>query len=132
MEMMKKHLGRIHYLFVFLLLVSGTLLFFILLSERKPNVLLIVVDTLRADFLSCYRGKEKTSPNIDRLAASGVLVERMICQVPQTLPSFCSILTGSYPVTHGVRGNGMFLLPPANYREFQSSMDYPPSDPFES
>jgi arylsulfatase A-like enzyme len=83
----------------------------LLLDRERPNVLLIVVDTLRADRLSCYGWEERTSPNIDALAAEGVLAERMVCQVPQTLPSFCSILTGSYPITHGVRVNGLFALP---------------------
>lgn len=78
---------------------------------RRPCVLLIVVDTLRADRLGCYGWSENTSPSIDRLAAEGVLADKMLCHVPQTLPSFCSILTGSHPVSHGVRANGIFALP---------------------
>ncbi len=82
-------------------------------SIRRENVLLVVVDTLRADRLGCYGWREETSPNLDRLAAEGALFEQMMCQVPQTLPSLCSILTGRFPVSHGVRVNGMFALPAA-------------------
>jgi len=105
---------RSYWLLLILILIaaSGVAGLSMLGSSRpEPNVLLIVVDTLRADRLSCYGWRETTSPNIDRLAAEGVLVERMICQVPQTLPSFCTILTGSYPPSHGVRVNGLFALP---------------------
>lgn len=80
-------------------------------SDSPPNVLLVVVDTLRADRLGCYGWNENTSPNLDRLASDGILFEKMICQVPQTLPSFCTILTGTHPVTHSVRVNGFFSLP---------------------
>jgi len=80
-------------------------------TPPRMNVLLIVVDTLRADHLSCYGWSENSSPNIDRLAEEGILAEKMICQVPQTLPSFCTILTGTHPTTHGVRANGFFALP---------------------
>jgi choline-sulfatase len=78
---------------------------------RPPDLLLIVVDTLRADRLGCYGWSEPTSPHVDALAREGVLFEGLHCQVPQTLPSFCTILTGTYPVTHGVRTNGVFALP---------------------
>ncbi|MEW6742037.1 MAG: sulfatase [Planctomycetota bacterium] len=81
--------------------------------NRAPrgNVLLVVVDTLRADRLGAYGWHKNTSPHVDLLASQGALFEQMICQVPQTLPSFCSILTGTYPVTHSVRVNGLFALP---------------------
>lgn len=80
---------------------------------RQPNILLIVVDTLRADRLGAYAWVEPTSPNIDRLAATGVLFERMYTQAPQTQPAVSSILTGTYPGTHGVRANGIFALSPS-------------------
>ena len=94
---------------VSLILALGALLF--LNRPPRMNVLLIVVDTLRADHLSCYGWPELSTPNIDRLAEEGIVVEKMICQVPQTLPSFCTSLTGTYPMTHGVRANGIFALP---------------------
>jgi arylsulfatase A-like enzyme len=80
-------------------------------AQPTSNLVLIVVDTLRADRLGCYGWHEDTSPNIDGLARDGVLFERMLCHVPQTLPSFSSILTGTHPPTHGVRTNGIFSLP---------------------
>ncbi len=79
-------------------------------SDARTSVLLVIVDTLRADHLGCYGGPEEPTPNVDALAAEGVLFDRMLGHVPQTLPSFCSILTGTLPVTHGVRVNGMFAL----------------------
>jgi arylsulfatase A-like enzyme len=66
------------------------------------NVILIVIDTLRADHLSCYGYPRKTSPHIDRLAAEGALFEYAIVQKPSTSPSVATILSGTYPFTHGI------------------------------
>ncbi|MBI3661466.1 MAG: sulfatase [Acidobacteria bacterium] len=66
-----------------------------------PNVLVIVVDTLRADHLGCYGYARSTSPNIDRLAREGVLFEEAYATSSWTLPSHASILTGLYPSEHG-------------------------------
>lgn len=68
----------------------------------KPNVILIVVDSLRADRLGCYGYSRATSPRIDSLAAEGARFERVSCQAPRDGPSVASILTGLYPSTHGV------------------------------
>ncbi|NOZ19873.1 MAG: sulfatase [Planctomycetes bacterium] len=65
------------------------------------NVLLITADTLRADHMSCYGYWRKTSPNLDRLAAEGVLFERFIGQCAHTLPSFTSLMTGKTPFETG-------------------------------
>ncbi|MEK7283241.1 MAG: sulfatase [Acidobacteriota bacterium] len=70
----------------------------------RPNVLLITVDTLRADRLGCYGYARATSPNIDRLAARGVLFERAFTTLPRTTQSVASIMTGRYPKAHGARG----------------------------
>ena len=78
-------------------------------SALRPNVLLISIDTLRADHLGCY-GYKTPTPAIDALAAKSVLFENAISQVPLTLPSHCSILTGLYPEQHGVRNNESFAL----------------------
>ncbi len=78
--------------------------------KRKPNVLLITVDTLRADHLSSYGYKRNTTPNIDQLAREGVLFLNTISQIPETLPSMTSIMTSSYPIDHGVRKNGYRFL----------------------
>ncbi len=71
-------------------------------AEPRPNVILISVDTLRADHLGCYGYSRPTSPFIDRLAKRGTLFETAIVQVPGTLPSHMSIFTGLYPNEHGV------------------------------
>jgi len=68
----------------------------------QPNLLLISVDTLRADRLGCYGYKRPTSPTIDRLAEEGVLFENAIATSPQTTPSHMSIITGFYPRAHNV------------------------------
>ncbi len=78
--------------------------------ETKPNVLLITLDTTRADHLSCYGYENAETPNLDGLAESGVVFETAVCQSPLTLPSHVSILTGTYPPFHGVRDNGGFYL----------------------
>jgi len=69
------------------------------------NLLLVTVDTLRADHLGCYGYFRDTSPRIDALAARSLLFER--CSVPMatTLPSHVSLLTGAYPLEHGVLAN---------------------------
>ncbi|MEZ4647350.1 MAG: sulfatase-like hydrolase/transferase [Candidatus Eisenbacteria bacterium] len=80
-------------------------------GEPGPKlVLLLVVDTLRADRLGCYGYDEIETPNIDRLAADGVLYENAMTAVPVTLPSMSTIFTGTYPPQHGVRDNGSYEL----------------------
>ena len=74
------------------------------------NVLLITLDTLRADHLSCYGGKTVSTPNIDALAGRGVRFSQAVAQVPLTTPSHASILTGTYPQVHKLRDNGGFVL----------------------
>ncbi len=66
-----------------------------------PNVLLVTIDTLRADHLSCYGHFRETSPHIDALAAESLLYERAHSTSGTTLPSHLSILTGLYPHQHG-------------------------------
>lgn len=73
---------------------------------EKPNILLIVVDTLRQDHLSCYGYKHHTSPNIDRLAAEGVLAQSFFCPGIPTYPSFTTLYTGQHPIRHGIVAHG--------------------------
>src|SRR5947199_8794285 len=73
-------------------------------------LLFITIDTLRADYLSCYGRKTISTPPIDGLAARGVRCAQAIAQVPLTAPSHASILTGAYPQVHGVRDMGGFVL----------------------
>lgn len=70
------------------------------------HVLLISVDTLRADFLACYGHPYVASPHVDRLAREGILFEQHISVAPTTLASHTSLMTGTYPRTHGTPRNG--------------------------
>ncbi|MEK7750327.1 MAG: sulfatase [Acidobacteriota bacterium] len=74
---------------------------------NPPHVLLITIDTLRADHLSCYGYDRNTSPNIDRLASEGVRFDRAYTTIPLTGPAHFSLLTGRYPQEHGARNNGV-------------------------
>ena len=71
-------------------------------SPRQPNIVLITIDTLRADHLSSYGYPRETSPNIDALAAEGRRFARAQVQWPKTGPSFASILTSTYPKDNGI------------------------------
>ncbi|NIM90427.1 MAG: sulfatase-like hydrolase/transferase [Candidatus Aminicenantes bacterium] len=70
-------------------------------AQSKPNVVLIIIDALRADHLSCLGYSKIETPNIDRIAREGVLFADCIAQAPWTLPSMGSILTSRYPSQHG-------------------------------
>jgi arylsulfatase A-like enzyme len=70
-------------------------------TPRRPNVVLIIIDTLRADHLSCYGYPQKTTPNIDALALQAVKYNHAYATAPWTLPSIASLMTGMYPVGHG-------------------------------
>ena len=70
-------------------------------NEKIPNIILIVVDTLRADYLSCYGNNFIKTPNIDKLASDGVLFENVISQSSWTLPSHATLMTSKYPIQHG-------------------------------
>jgi len=72
-------------------------------ATPRHNVLLITLDTTRADHLGCYGGPHSVSPRIDRLAAGGVLFENTYTTAAVTPVSHASILTGQYPYTHGLR-----------------------------
>lgn len=74
------------------------------------NVLLISMDTTRADCLGCYGHPRAKTPHIDRLAARGALFSQCVTAAPITAPSHASMFTGLYPKSHGVRDNGAFVL----------------------
>jgi arylsulfatase A-like enzyme/Flp pilus assembly protein TadD len=78
------------------------------------NVVLITLDTVRADHLHCYGNKKIKTPNIDALAASGVLFEKAVAQTPLTQPSHASMFTGENPNVHNVRDTGGFALQPSS------------------
>ncbi len=77
---------------------------------RPLNVLLITLDTTRADHLGSYGYARARTPRLDQLAREGVRFDRAFSPAPLTLPAHASILTGLYPFTHGVRNNGNFYL----------------------
>src|SRR5207302_2842625 len=72
-------------------------------GPRRPNVVLITIDTLRADHVGCYDGKLAATPAIDRLCSDGIVFEHAISQVPLTWPSHAAIMTGTYPFQNGVQ-----------------------------
>lgn len=80
-------------------------------ERRNPDVLVITVDTLRADRLGCYGFEAAQTPNIDRLSREGVRVEHAVAPAPITMPSHTSIFTGLDPPAHGVRDNGTYPVP---------------------
>lgn len=90
-----------------LLPVLATCLLSVPTVAGRPNVLLITIDTLRADHVSCYGYHLRTTPNIDRLAAQGTRFERAYTTIPLTGPAHFSLFTSRYPQEHGARINGV-------------------------
>src|SRR5579859_3482949 len=81
------------------------------LRLRPLSVVLVTIDTLRADRLHCYGNREIETPSLDALAQRGVLFENAVAQAPLTPPSHASIFTGTNPNVHHVRNTGGFALP---------------------
>ena len=79
-------------------------------SRRPRSVLLISVDTLRADRIGSYGYKAAATPVIDALAARGLRFEQAATVAPLTLPAHTSLMTGTFPAFHGVRDNGSFYV----------------------
>lgn len=80
-----------------------------LTTAREQNVLLVTIDTLRADALGCCGGQART-PHLDRLALEGIRYDFAHAHTVVTLPSHASILTGLYPFQHGVRDNSGYRV----------------------
>jgi arylsulfatase A-like enzyme len=78
-------------------------------TGQRWNLLLLTVDTLRADHLGCYGYERETTPAIDALADRGIRFDQAICQRPKTSPSFATIHTGTYPAYHGIHRAMMVL-----------------------
>jgi arylsulfatase A-like enzyme len=74
-------------------------------GRRRPakRIILISIDTCRADYVGCYNPDRRITPNIDAFAQQATLLENVRTPVPITLPAHCSMLTGLVPPTHGVR-----------------------------
>lgn len=77
----------------------------------KPNILIVVIDSLRWDHVSCYGYGRTTTPNIDRLAEEGCLFETCIAAAPFSPASYASILSNLYPHQHGVNGDTVRIWP---------------------
>ncbi len=78
-------------------------------AARRPNLLIITLDTTRADHLGCYGDERARTPVLDHLARSGVLFEEAHSHVPLTLPSHAVLMTGDLPSTLNLRVNGLNL-----------------------
>ena len=77
----------------------------VVLSKNMPNIVLITLDTLRADHLSCYGYQKSTTPNLDRFAEESVIFKNAYATSPWTSPSHASLFTGMYPSKHGLHHN---------------------------
>ena len=78
---------------------------------QAPDLVIVTLDTVRADRLGCYGHAGGLTPNIDKLALRAVLFEDASSAVPITLPSHATLFTGRYPSATGVRNNGTFIVP---------------------
>jgi arylsulfatase A-like enzyme/Tfp pilus assembly protein PilF len=83
-------------------------------SKDVDSIVLISIDTCRADYLGCYGFRRNTTPNIDAVAGHSVLFENVISSVPLTLPAHSSMLTGTIPPYHGVHDNLDYRLGDSN------------------
>jgi len=79
-------------------------------AAEIQNVILISIDTCRADHLGCYGYPRRITPNIDALAEESVVFENAMCSVPITLPSHTTMLTGTTPLYHGVHDNATYRV----------------------
>jgi len=118
-EAPKRRAKKIPILVISFVLIAAGAAAVILLrpkSRVKPdsdlNVLLITLDTTRADRIGCYGYARAKTPNLDFLAANGVRFADCYCQVPLTAPSHSSLFTSTTPLSHGVHNNGFYSLAP--------------------
>jgi arylsulfatase A-like enzyme/predicted negative regulator of RcsB-dependent stress response len=109
---------RLHILCWLVAVIIIILVFLLLRPEGSVkalrNVVLISIDTCRADYLSCYGYPRQTTPNIDKIARQGVIFKNVISAVPMTLPAHCSMLTGTIPPYHDVHDNLDYKLDESN------------------
>ncbi len=108
--------NRIHNFLIPIIFFTGACLHSPVFGSGKPaekpgmNVLLITVDTLRADRVSCYSSEHVQTPNMDRLAKKGIVFTRAFSHNPTTLPAHTNMLLGLTPLYHGVRENTNFVV----------------------
>ena len=82
-------------------------------APAKPSLLLVTLDTTRADHIGAYGSTQAHTPTIDALAEQGLRLEYAYGTAPLTIPSHASMMTGLYPPHHGVRTNGDSVLAPS-------------------
>jgi choline-sulfatase len=108
--MVSKRFILISVLIIILIILSGVIWLASSSISQPSNIILISIDTIRADHLGCYGYKHQTTPNIDTFADNSVLFQNCFSNIPLTLPSHASMLTGVIPPTHGAQDNfGMVL-----------------------
>ncbi len=95
-----------HKLLLFLIVLSAAAS-----AQRQPDVILVTIDTLRADHVGCFGSRRASTPTLDRLCADGVRFSNAITAAPITNTAHASILTGLYPSNHGVSDFGVPLAP---------------------
>ena len=98
--------------FIFFVSFIGSVLFWnndVFAEQKKFKVLFLTIDTLRADFLSCYGYHKKTSPNIDSLCEEAILFKNFYAVSGWTSPTLVSIFSSLFPSTHGVEVRGYVL-----------------------
>ncbi len=104
------------YIIIALLIFLASSFHFIVLGKEEletkvhPDLLLITLDTTRADHLGCYGASFANTPNLDALSRSGTRFDHALSPAPLTLPSHASLLTGLVPRRHGVRDNALYKL----------------------
>lgn len=93
-------------------------------AGAEPNVLFLVVDTLRADHLGCYGANPSPSPVLDALAKKGFVSEEALSQASWTLPSMGTLFTGLHPTSHGLTGQSNRALEASSGGADRSSSAY--------
>jgi len=119
----KKHFLQFkRYLFIATPILAVIIVFYLIFHPKfeirlgkeklkKLNIMLITIDTLRWDYVSAYSSRKAQTPVLDRLAEEGTQFKTCIAQIPLTLPSHATILSGAYPLCHHVSDNSGFQVP---------------------
>jgi arylsulfatase A-like enzyme/cytochrome c-type biogenesis protein CcmH/NrfG len=103
--MKSKYFVLIGAILVFTVIITAILWLKTSSTDVPETIILISIDTIRADRLGCYGYEQLTTPHIDRFATQAFVFENCFSNMPLTLPSHCSMLTGLLPPTHGVQDN---------------------------
>ncbi|MBW8002791.1 MAG: sulfatase-like hydrolase/transferase [Planctomycetes bacterium] len=105
----------IFILLIVIAAIAGFIVYRHLTTQKIRNIIIISMDTTRADFISAYgKSPVEITPNIDALASEGVLCENAISPIPFTLPAHASMMTGTIPAYHGVLDNSYYKLSEEN------------------